>query len=185
MSEAGIGEVVAVARDGAHRFSKLVVAEIELVAGIGVAGDAHAGVTVRHRSRVRADPSQPNLRQVHLIHAELFDQLAALGFDGLRSGELGENVLTRGLALLDLPRGARLLLGEGAVIEITGLRNPCAQLDGLRSGLMRAVLDRAPDGSLIRKAGVMAIVVRGGRVRPGDPVSVTLPEPPFAALDPV
>jgi MOSC domain-containing protein YiiM len=174
--------VVAVARDGAHRFSKPTRREIRLVTGLGVEGDAHSGVTIRHRSRVAVDPTQPNLRQVHLFHLELIDELVAKGFV-LGPGVMGENVTTRGLDLLALPRGARLRLGEAAVIEVTGLRNPCAQLDGLQAGLTRALLDHAPDGRLIRKAGIMAVVRTGGVVRPGDPIAVDLPPPPFLALE--
>ncbi len=176
--------VVAVAGSAGHHFSKTTHASITLLAGLGVEGDAHAGVTVKHRSRVAADPTQPNLRQVHLIHAELIDTLRAQGFD-VAPGGMGENVTTRGVALLDLPVGARLGLGAEAVIEITGLRNPCAQLDRYRPGLMGAVLGRAADGSLVRLAGVMAIVLRGGVVRPGDGVSVRLPAEPHRRLAPV
>lgn len=176
--------VESVGCDDGHRFSKPVRAEIELVAGLGVAGDVHAGATVRHRSRVRRDATQPNLRQVHLVHAELFDELAAAGHQ-VRAGDIGENVLTRGVPLLDLPVGTRLALGEAAVVELTGLRNPCYQLDEFQPGLQKAVLDRAADGALIRKAGVMAVVVSSGIVRPGDTITVTLPSTPHVALTPV
>jgi MOSC domain-containing protein YiiM len=177
--------VVAVARDGAHRFAKQCVPEITLMAGLGVAGDAHAGTTVQHLSRVAKDPSQPNLRQVHLIHAELFDEVAALGFAGIKPAMLGENVTVGGIALLDLPAGTRLRLGADAIVAVTGLRNPCGQIDRFRPGLMAATLDRAADGSLIRKAGVMAVVIAGGQVRPGDAIEVTLPDPPFVPLGPI
>jgi MOSC domain-containing protein YiiM len=176
--------VVAVSRSSAHTFSKPVEPVIRLIAGLGVEGDAHAGETVRHRSRVARDPSQPNLRQVHLVHAELHDELAAGGFR-VGPGDIGENVTTRGLDLLALPTGALLRLGPAAVIEVTGLRNPCTQLDAFQDGLMAAVLERAPDGSVIRKAGVMAVVLTGGEVRPGDPIEVTLPEEPHSPLAPV
>lgn len=166
--------VVAVSRSPVHGFSKPVVPRIVLVAGHGVEGDAHAGVTVRHRSRVARDPSQPNLRQVHLVHAELLQELAEAGF-AVKPGDIGENVLTRGLDLLALPQGARLSIGASAVVEVTGLRNPCSQLDDFQPGLMRAVLGRAEDGSLIRKAGVMATVLAGGAVAPGDAIRVALP----------
>lgn len=179
-----MGEVVAVARDGAHRFSKPVCDVIRLIAGLGVAGDAHQGAKVQHRSRVVKDPGQPNLRQVHLIHAELLDELAARGF-AVPPGAMGENVLTRGVDLLGLSAGTRLRLGSEAVVEVTGLRNPCAQLDGYAPGLMRAVLDRAADGSLIRKAGVMAVVIAGGAVRAGDAVAVASVPAAFRALAPV
>lgn len=178
------GVVIAVCRDGSHRFSKRPVSRIALVAGFGVEGDAHAGATVRHRSRVARDPTRPNLRQVHLLHAELFDELAPHGFR-LRPGDIGENVTTRGLDLLSLPAGTHLRLGEAAVVELTGLRNPCSQLDGFRAGLMRAVLDRRDDGRLVRKAGVMGIVRSPGDVRPGDPIAVELPAEPRTALEPV
>lgn len=157
---------------------------IRLVAGLGVADDAHAGVTVRHRSRVARDPSQLNLRQVHLIHAELHDELALVGFD-LMAGEMGENITTRGVALLDLPRSARLRFGSGAIVELTGLRNPCGQLDGVRDGLLAATLRRGPDGELVRLAGVMAIVLVGGVVRPGDDIEVDEPAEPHHPLVPV
>jgi MOSC domain-containing protein YiiM len=176
------GQVVAVALDGQHRFSKLVAEEITLVQGIGVEGDAHAGVTVQHRSRVAADPTQPNLRQVHLIHAELHDELRGQGFE-VAPGELGENVVTRGIDLLALPRGTRLTLGPGAEVEITGLRNPCQQINGFRPRLLQAVLDRDAVGNVRRRAGIMGIVLRGGVVRPGDAIEVRLPAAPHQALD--
>ena len=144
-------KVEAVARDGRHRFSKPTAESISLVEGLGVEGDAHFGRTVQHRSRVRRDPSQPNLRQVHLIHAELFDELAPRGF-ALAAGAIGENITTRGLDLLALPQDAELHIGPTAVVRVTGLRNPCEQLDRYLPGLMSAVLARAPDGSLVRKA---------------------------------
>jgi hypothetical protein len=176
------GLVASVSLDGRHGFSKPVRESISLLAGLGVEGDAHMGVTVKHRSRVAQDPSQPNLRQVHLIHGELHDELAAGGFD-VGPGDMGENITTRGVDLLGLPRGAVLRIGPSAVIEITGLRNPCAQLDRFRSGLTAAVLGRAADGSLIRKAGVMAIVLADGVVRAGDQIVTELPPPPHAALE--
>lgn len=174
--------VVSVASDDAHRFSKAVRPSIRLLAGLGVEGDAHCGVTVQHRSRVAADPTQPNLRQVHLIQAELFDELAPRGF-AVAPGDMGENVATRGVDLLALPRGARLRLGQEAIVELTGLRNPCAQIEAFRAGLLAAVLDRAADGSLLRKAGVMAIVLQGGEVCPGDPIAVELPAEPWTRLE--
>lgn len=175
--------VRAVAASPAHGFSKAVVASIELLPGLGVAGDSHQGITVKHRSRVARDPTQPNLRQVHLLHAELLDELAGRGFS-LAPGDVGENVLTFGVDLLGLPRGARLRLGDTAVVEVTGLRNPCSQLDRFRPGLMAATLDRDANGGLVRKAGVMAIVLQGGQVRPGDAIAVELPQV-HAALLPV
>ncbi len=178
------GVVTAVSCGATHTFSKPNRACIRLVPGLGVEGDAHMGETVKHRSRVARDASQPNLRQVHLIHAELFDELSAAGF-AVSAGALGENVTTRGLDLLRLPPGTRICLGETAVVEVTGLRHPCAQLDGFQPGLMAATLCRDAHGNLIRKAGVMAIVLAGGEVRPGDPIRVELPPPPYRSLGPV
>jgi MOSC domain-containing protein YiiM len=157
---------------------------IRLLEGLGVEGDAHAGTTVQHLSRVRRDPTQPNLRQVHLIHSELHDELRERGFD-VGAGAMGENVTTRGVELLALPAGTRLRLGRDAVLEVTGLRNPCKQLDGVQHGLMAATLDRDADGGLVRRAGVMAVVLVGGDVGPGDPIAVTLPDGPPRALEPV
>lgn len=180
----GGGVVVAVSRKASHGVDKSNQLMIRLVAGEGVEGDAHRGVKVRHRSRARQYPDMPNLRQVHLIHAELHEELAGLGFS-LAAGRMGENITTRGVDLLGLPRGARLRLGEAAVVEVTGLRNPCIQLDGLQPGLMAACLGRAADGSPVRKAGVMAIVLRGGDVQPGDRIAVDLPTGAPEPLRPV
>lgn len=177
-------KVIAVCRSASHTMSKPVEKTIRLLAGLGVEGDAHAGPTVKHRSRVARTPDLPNLRQVHLIHAELFDEVAQGGFT-VAPGLMGENVTTRGVDLLALPRGARLALGSGAIVEITGLRNPCYQLDGLQMGLMRACLGRDAKGEPIRKAGVMAIVIEGGIVAAGDDIVVTLPQGPHEALKPV
>lgn len=157
---------------------------IRLLAGLGVEGDAHMGETVKHRSRVARDPTQPNRRQVHLIHAELHDELRAQGFD-LAPGQMGDNITTRGVDLLGLPAGARLHIGAEAVVEITGLRDPCYQLDGIQQGLMKAVLDRDADGNLIRKAGVMSVVISGGKVCAGDAIRVEMPAQPHAPLQPV
>jgi MOSC domain-containing protein YiiM len=176
--------VAAVSRAEGHTFSKAARSAVRLLAGLGVEGDAHAGQTVQHLSRVARDPAAPNLRQVHLIQAELHEELRARGFD-IQAGDMGENVTTRGLDLLGLPTGSRLRLGAEAVVEVTGLRNPCVQLDRFRRGLMAAVLDRAEDGTLIRKAGVMAVVREGGQVRVGDPIAVELPAPPHVPLDKV
>lgn len=176
--------VAAVARSATHTMTKPTEGSIRLLPGLGVEGDAHAGTTVKHRSRVKRDPTQPNLRQVHLIHAELHDELRAAGF-AVDPGVMGENVTTRGLDLLGLPTGTRLRLGPDAIVEITGLRNPCAQLDGIQPGLMAATLDRDEDGNLVRKAGVMGIVLGGGEVRPGDAIAVELPPEPRRPLEPV
>jgi hypothetical protein len=176
--------VDAVHRNEVHTVTKAGVPGITLLVGLGVAGDAHMGETVQHRSRVARDPSQPNLRQVHLIHGELHDELAVRGF-AVGPGAMGENITTRGIDLLGLPVRTRLRLGASAVVEITGLRNPCVQLDGLQSGLMAAVLDRDAEGGLVRKAGVMGVVVAGGEVHGGDAITVELPALPHAPLEPV
>ena len=178
------GRVRSVARDDRHRFSKLPAVQIRILAGLGVEGDAHEGVTVKHRSRVASDPTQPNLRQVHLIQAELFDELESKGFQ-VRPADLGENMTTEGIDLLALPKGALLQIGTDALLEVTGLRNPCAQIERFEPGLLKAVLGRHPNGDLLRKAGIMTIVKAGGMVRPGDPIHVHLPPPPYLPLEPV
>jgi MOSC domain-containing protein YiiM len=170
-----------VSRSEAHTFSKTAQTGIHLIAGLGVEDDAHQGVTVKHRSRVARDPTQPNLRQVHLIHAELHDELRAAGYT-VTPGEMGENVTTRGIDLLNLPAGTRLRLGPDALIEITGLRNPCVQLDRFQPGLMKAVLARDEHGELLRKAGVMSVVITSGDVAPGDAIEVQLPPAPHEPL---
>ena len=175
------GAVIAVSCSQTHTFSKLNQESIRLLAGLGVEGDAHAGERIQHRSRVARDPTQPNLRQVHLIQAELHDELSVAGFTVL-AGEMGENITTRGVDLLGLPSRTRLHLGAIAVVEVTGLRNPCLQLDHFQSGLMAAVLARDEQGALIRKAGIMAIVLVGGEVRPRDPILVELPPEPHRPL---
>lgn len=176
------GIVLSVHRSSSHTFSKSKHHSIQLIAGLGVEGDAHAGATIKHRSRVAVDPSQPNLRQVHLIHAELHEELRSNGFN-ISPGEMGENITTSEIDLLSLPTGTRLHIGNEAVVEVTGLRNPCKQLDSFQEGLMSAVLSRDNDGKLIRKAGVMGIVQNSGEVRPGDKISVKLPSEPHTPLD--
>ena len=176
--------VTAVSRSPRHIFSKPTNLSIRLLAGLGVDGDAHCGTTVKHRSRVARDPTQPNLRQVHLLHAELFEELWTRGYT-VMPGDLGENVTTRGIDLLALPTGTRLHLGREAVVEVTGLRNPCGQLDKFQHGLMAAVLDRDASGALIRKTGIMSIVLVGGDVRPCDGIGVDLPPLPHLPLAPV
>lgn len=176
--------VLAVSSSAVHAFSKEGAAEIRLLEGVGVEGDAHAGVTVQHRSRLARDPDSPNLRQVHLLQAELLDEVAGKGFD-VRPGQMGENITTRGLDLLGLPEGTELAIGASARVRITGLRNPCRYIDDFRPGLLAAVLDRTPGGELIRKAGVMGVVLAGGAVRPGDTIVVHLPPAPRRKLEPV
>ncbi|MEU7511170.1 MOSC domain-containing protein [Streptomyces sp. NPDC042898] len=176
------GSVQTVSSNGTYTFTKPNREAITLLAGLGVEGDVHAGVTVKHRSRVARDPSQPNLRQVHLIHAELFEDVAGAGFE-VAPGDLGENVTTRGIDLLGLPTGTRLHLGDRAVVEVTGLRNPCAQIDNFRHGLLKQVLGRDENGEVVRKAGIMGIVLVGGEVRPGDTIRAELPEGPHRPLE--
>jgi len=178
------GTVIAVSRSANHTFSKENCASIRLLAGLGVEGDAHMGTTVKHRSRMKKDATQPNLRQVHLIHAELHDEVRKNGFEVL-PGSIGENITTRGIELLALPAGTRLHLGKRAIVQITGLRNPCVQIDAFQPGLMAAMLDRDGEGNLIRKAGVMGVVVEGGEVYPGDPIRVELPPEPHLPLEKV
>ncbi len=174
--------VIAVSSASSHGFSKPARDSIRLLSGLGVEGDAHCGETVKHRSRVARDPTQPNLRQVHLIHSELISELQGSGFK-VHPGAMGENVTTAGIDLLSLPAGTRLRLGPEAVVEVTGLRNPCLQLDRFQSGLMKAVLDRGPGGELIRKAGIMAVVTSGGTVSPEDQIEVLLPGAPHRPLE--
>lgn len=176
--------VIAVARDDTHRFSKQAVDAIDLVAGLGISGDAHQGVTVKHRSRAAVDPTIPNLRQVHLIHRELFDELRLKGFD-IGPADLGENITTIGIDLLALPQRTLLHIGDTVVLEVTGLRNPCVQIERFRPGLLAAVLDRAPDRSVIRKTGIMTIVRTGGGVSPGDGIRILPPPLPHLPLEPV
>ncbi|MFJ8941038.1 MOSC domain-containing protein [Streptomyces sp. NPDC102365] len=176
------GSVAAVSSNDVYSFSKPNRESVTLLAGLGVEGDVHAGVTVKHRFRMRKDPSRPNLRQVHLIHEELFDEVRAAGFE-VAAGELGENVTTRGLDLLGLPAGTLLRLGDEAVVQVTGLRNPCAQIDTFQKGLMKQVVGRGEDGGPRFRSGIMSVVVAGGLVRPGDPVEVELPAGPHLPLE--
>ena len=178
------GIVTAVSRSASHTMVKANQESIHLLCGLGVEGDAHLGETVKHRSRVRRDPSRPNLRQVHLIHEELHEELRNAGFMVV-PGQMGENVTTRGVDLLGLPARTRLHLGDGAVVEVTGLRNPCVQLDRLQPGLMAAALGRDQQGGLVRKSGIMSVVLAAGDVRPGDPIRVELPPEPHGLLEPV
>lgn len=176
--------ITSVNRSPGYTLMKPSEPQITLLAGLGVEGDAHAGTTVKHRSRVAKDPTQPNLRQVHLIHSELHDEVGAKGMPVL-PGQMGENITTRGIDLLSLPKGTILQLGDEATIEVTGLRNPCHQLNNIQPGLLDAVLDRDSEGNLVRKAGIMAVVLQGGIVRQGDPILVTLPDGEHHALMPV
>jgi len=176
--------VVAVSCSRSHNFSKPNLLSIRLLAGFGVEGDAHAGVTVKHRSRVAKDPTQPNLRQVHLIHSELHDELRAQGF-AVGAGEMGENITTRGVDLLALPVGTRLHIGAAAIVEVTGLRTPCAQIERFQAGLMAAVLDRDLAGRLVRKTGVMSVVIAEGDLQAGDAIRIVLPPQPHRSLEPV
>jgi MOSC domain-containing protein YiiM len=173
--------IIALSKSSTHTMRKFNENSLNLLTGLGVEDDAHNGVTVKHRSRVAQDPTQPNLRQIHLIHSELHDELKAKGFN-VAYGQMGENITTRGIDLLDLPRGTLLKIGD-AVIEITGLRNPCAQLNGIQDGLMHAVLGRDEQNNLIRKAGIMGIVLNGGTIKVQDSIHVELPSAPFIPLE--
>ncbi|MQY11360.1 hypothetical protein SRB5_14760 [Streptomyces sp. RB5] len=176
--------VTAVSSNAVYSFAKPNRPSVTLLEGLGVEGDIHAGVTVKHRSRVARDPSQPNLRQVHLIPEELFAELGGRGYQ-VEPGNLGENVTTRGIDLYALPTGTLLRLGAEAVVEVTGLRNPCAQINGLGDGLMKQLVERAADGTVVRRGGIMGVVRTGGVVRPGDTIGVELPEGPHVPLAPV
>ncbi|WP_433573167.1 MOSC domain-containing protein [Streptomyces sp. CA-251247] len=176
------GTVTTVSSNGEYSFTKPNRESITLLAGLGVEGDVHAGVTVKHRSRIAQDPTQPNLRQVHLIHAELFDEVAGAGFE-VAPGDLGENITTVGIDLLALPVGTLLRLGDEAVVEVTGLRNPCLQIEAFRQGLLKQVVGRDTDGEVVRKAGIMSVVRTGGVIRPGDPIGVELPAGPHKRLE--
>lgn len=177
-----MAKVVSLSKDHKHRFSKNVCESLILLEGLGVQGDAHCGETVKHRSRVKANPDQPNLRQVHLIHSELLAELQSKGFD-VNPGTIGENILTQGIDLLALPRNTRLIIGKSTVVRVTGLRNPCAQLDNYQEGLTKACLDRDDTGGLVRKAGIMAVVEEGGTIGINDPISVEYPSKPHEKLD--
>lgn len=178
------GIVTAVSRNSEYSFTKPNRESITLLAGLGVEGDVHAGVTVKHRSRVAQDPTQPNLRQVHLMHEELFAEVGEEGFR-VAPGELGENITTRGIDLLGLPAGTLLRIGADAVLEVTGLRNPCLQIDAFQNGLLKQVVGRDEAGNIVRKAGIMSIVKAGGVVRPGDPITAELPSGPHRPLEQV
>lgn len=176
------GTVIAVSKSADYTFSKPNQGSIRLLAGLGVEGDVHSGEKVRHRSRVKQDPDQPNLRQVHLIHSELHEELRAQGFD-VSAGRMGENIATRGIGLLSLPKGTRLHLGKEAIVEVTGLRNPCKQLDDYQDGLLKACVDKDEQGHIIRKAGVMSIVLVGGEVFPNDEIRIEYPPEPYVPMD--
>jgi len=178
------GKVISVSKSQKHTFNKYVNDKILLLEGLGVEGDAHMGEKVKHRSRVAKDPNQPNLRQVHLIHSELLDELKEKGFDVI-AGQMGENITTKGIDLLNLPKDTLLSIGENAIIKVTGLRNPCKQINSIKTGLMAAVLDRDKEGNLIRKAGIMAIVIQGGEIGVGDKIIIQLPKEPHLKLAPV
>ena len=176
------GIVTHLHRSESHSFSKNEHDALVLIAGMGVEGDAHCGATVKHRSRAKADPLQPNLRQVHLMQQELHDELRAAGF-AVGPGDLGENITTSGLDLLSLPVGTTLRIGDSALVALTGLRNPCSQIDNFRSGLLKEMVGRDPDGRVVRNAGVMGVVVLGGTIRRDDRIAVALPPEPHVLLD--
>lgn len=179
---AKLATVLSLSKSEEHNFSKSVCSTITLIKGEGVEGDAHRGVTVKHRSRVKVDPTQPNLRQVHLIHDELIKELQVKGFN-VQASTMGENITTEGIDLLSLPREAELKIGQDAVIKITGLRSPCKQLDSFQKGLTSAVLDKDDEGNLIRKAGIMGVVLVGGNISVGDAIKISFPEKPYFALE--
>jgi len=177
-----MGIVISVSKSKSHTFSKYESDKIMLLKGLGVEGDAHMGEKVKHRSRVAKDPTQPNLRQVHLIHSELFDELKQKGFK-LNPGQMGENITTQEIDLLALPKDTILTIGKNAKVKITGLRNPCKQINSIKTGLMHAVLDKDKKGNLIRKAGIMGIVIAGGEVKVEDKITIELPTKPHLKLE--
>lgn len=177
-----MGTVISVSKSNSHTFHKYQHDRIVLLESQGVEGDAHMGETVKHRSRVAKNPTQPNLRQVHLIHSELFEELRTNGFE-VSPGQMGENITTQDIDLLELPRDTVLSIGETAKVRITGLRNPCKQIDSIKQGLMSAVLDRDEEGNLVRKAGVMGVVVVGGEIKVGDEIIIELPPLPHKKLE--
>lgn len=177
------GKVIALSKSDSHTFNKYNCDQINLLTGLGVEGDAHMGKMVKHRSRVKKDPNTANLRQVHLMHAELFEELSTKGFT-VQPGQMGENITTRGIDLLNLPKNTILKIGASE-IKITGLRNPCSQLESIQPGLMKAVLDTNDQGEIVRKAGIMGIVQAGGEISTGDTIFVELPEQPHLALEKV
>lgn len=176
------GKIIGVSKSQSHTFNKFSCEHITLIEGLGVKGDAHMGKTVKHRSRVSKDPTQPNLRQVHLVNYELFEELKEKGFY-IKNGEMGENITTIGIDLLSLPKSTILKLGQKVKIKITGLRNPCNQLNSIKDGLMKAVLDDDENGNLIRKAGVMGVVVEGGKISVGEEIEILLPQKPYLTLE--
>lgn len=176
------GKIIALSKSATHTMQKYNEESIQLLKGLGVEGDAHMGETVKHRSRVAKDPTKPNLRQVHLIHRELHEELSTQGFNVL-PGQMGENITTEGIALLDLPRNTILCIGETAQLQVTGLRNPCHQLNGIQEGLLKAVVDKDEEGNIVRKAGIMTIVLEGGEINVGDEILVQLPTGPFEKLE--
>lgn len=175
------GIIVSVSKSAEYTFSKPNQGSIRLLAGLGVEGDIHSGEKVKHRSRIKRDPNQPNLRQVHLIHSEFHEELRMQGFD-ISAGQIGENITTRGIDLISLPKGTRLHLGEEAILEVTGLRNPCEQLDNFQKGLLKACVTKDEHGNIIRKAGIMSIVLVGGEVFPNDRIRIEVPPEPHQSL---
>jgi len=176
------GKVHSLSSSAQHSFSKHTTHQVEVIKGIGIKGDAHAGVKVKHRSRVAKDPNQPNLRQIHLIHLELLKELVAKGYT-VNPGDLGENITTEGISILNLPKDTILKIGENVAIQITGLRNPCHQIDKFQKGLLKEVVGKNDAGDIIRMAGIMAIVLEGGMIKVNDEILVELPALPHQKLE--
>ncbi len=176
--------IIALSKSPFHTFTKTPEHSVRLLEGLGVDGDTHSGKTDQHRSHAARNPNAPNLRQVHLIHSELHDELREKGFK-VGPGQMGENITTRGVDLLSLPAGTRLHLGKHAIVELTGLRNPCKQLNTIQDKLMQATIEKKADGTILRKSGVMSIVIAGGDVFLNDAIRVELPAEPHRAMEPV
>jgi MOSC domain-containing protein YiiM len=173
--------VKSVSKSLSHTFSKNVVGQIKLIEGLGVEDDVHLGKTVKHQYLAKKYPTSANLRQVHLIHYELIEELNENGFS-VSDGDLGENITTIGIDLLNLPTDTILKIGNEAVVKITGLRNPCVQLDMFQKGLLKAVIEKDENGNVIRKCGIMGIVIKSGIVRIDDAIEIIFPQKPFKKL---
>ena len=182
-----IGAVAAVHRSDEHTFSKATCESIELVAGLGVNGDAHQGAKVKHRSRVAANPDQPNLRQIHLVMSELLDEVNSAGHNVV-AGQLGESITTTGIDLISLPVGSMLRIGDTALVALTGLRNPCPQIKSVGDGLMKMMFiddQDNPEGPKIGRTGVMGVVIAGGIVAADDGIKIRFPAGPLTRMEKV
>ncbi|SRR6266446_5986019 len=166
------GRVIAVCCNPEPDLPKPVVDAVHLIENWGVEGDYHAGSLVRHRYLAKKDPTRPNMRQVLLMDAAVFAELAQNDIH-IGPGMMGENITIEGMAMMQLAVGTRLAIGS-AIVEVTERRSPCYQLNGIDPRLLKAVA-RKQDGQAIFKAGIMAQILQGGWVRAGDLVKVLSP----------